>query len=106
VVGSTTSTSTTTSAPTGEPIVLEGESDQVFPKKSFSGDYAVSWSYRPNSAPFLSVDALQTANPDAFGKTVIDTEAAQGTTIVHLEGEYYMNVSVGGRNYTITFTPQ
>ena len=66
----------------------------------------MTWSYNPNSAPFLSVNAIKMANPDAFGKTVVDTEAGQGTTFVRLDGDYYINVSVGGKDYTITFTPQ
>ena len=50
--------------------------------------------------------ATKTANPDTFGKRVVSTEADHGTTFVNLEGDYYINVFIGGRDYTIEFEPQ
>lgn len=112
-VTTTTSTSTATNASeepsstvSEEPFVLKGASDQTFDQRSFSGDYKVTWSYKPNSAPFLDVGATKTANPDALGKTVVSTEADHGTTFVNLEGDYYINVFIGGKDYTIEFEPQ
>jgi hypothetical protein len=101
-----TVSSTASAATSGEPIVLRGQSDQVFDQRSFSGDYKVTWSYKPNSSPFLFVDAKKTANPDSIGKTVVDTEAGDGSTFVHLDGDYYLGVSIGGKDYTVEFEPQ
>jgi hypothetical protein len=95
----------TEAAPTGETVVLKGDSDQVFPQETYSGNYEVTWSFDRNSAPYLDVYGQKKPNPGGFGKEVLSTEAAEGTSIVNLEGEYYMYVEVGGKNYEITLEP-